>query len=100
MFDPKKLQQFSLASSLMPNKGFQKVGAMADKFGQIQQMKEAQGIQAARTGAAQMASDTLGSKPPIATSVKIDEMLNGIYPDGPDPSIREFYVDLLGKYGR
>ena len=97
MIDPKKLQQFSLAANLMPNKGVQKVAGMADQFGQ---MNEAKQIQDARTTAAQSYAQKLDNKIPIPTMTRVDEMLKGIYPEGADPSIKQFYVDLIGKYGR
>ena len=100
MIDPKKIQQFSLAANLMPNKGVQKVAGMADQFGQMQQMREAKQYQDARTTTAQNYAQKLNNKIPIPTMTRVDEMLKGIYPEGADPSIKQFYVDLIGKYGR
>jgi len=90
MFDPKKLQKYSLAENLNQN----------DTFGQMQQMKEAKQLQDARKGAAQGYSDNLNQQTPVTTMTKIDNMLTGIYPQGVDPDIQKFYIDLMGKYGR
>jgi len=90
------LGKFSLMANLMPNKGMQKVGQMADQFGA---MKEASLINKAAKESAQGYANHLASQPNKMTIKSIDDMLNGLYPNGADPSIRDFYVNLMGKYG-
>jgi len=87
-------------ANLTGNKGMQKVAGMTDTFGQMQQMREAQMVNDASKTAAQGAADNLAKQVPVTTVTKIDDMLSGIYPNGADPKIRDFYINLLGKNGQ
>ena len=91
-------------ANLSPNNGMQKAGGMARHLGSMMNMKqmiqEKAMMNESTRNQAQRYADNLGSQPLVPTITKIDEMLNGIYPQGVDPKIREFYINLMGKYGR
>ena len=99
-----KLGKFALMANLTPNKGMKKMGAMANQAMDWQdigqRIREEKMMVESTREQAQRYADNLGKTPLTPTINKIDEMLNGIYPNGVDPSIREFYINLMGKYGR
>jgi len=86
-------------ANLVPNKGMNKMGQMASQFGMMQNLKEQKLATDTMREGVQNYADTAFNQPQL-TITKIDEMLNNIYPDGADPSIKAFYTDILGKYGR